>query len=128
MPAPDSEAAHTHWRTWHQDAVALVAPSYWPIEIASALRRLEWNGDLTGAEADRAFERALELGVELFPLDLELGRSALRWARRLDQAKAYDGFYLALAEAADAELWTADLRLARGARQAGVAWVRGLRE
>jgi predicted nucleic acid-binding protein len=47
----------------------------------------------------------------------------LDWASRLEQSKAYDGFYLAAAGQVGAELWTADQRLRNRARQLGVSWV-----
>lgn len=128
VPSVETTAAHGHWRQWHQDCRTLLAPSYWSVEVTSGLRRLEASGQLTGSEADRALERSFDLGVDLLPVDAAVSRSALAWARRLGQAKAYDGFYLAIAEIAGADLWTADLRLARGARQAGAAWVHGLGE
>jgi len=53
---------------------------------------------------------------------------ALYWAERLEQSKGYDAQYLALADRLRAELWTADRRLANGAKQAGAAWVRWIGE
>jgi predicted nucleic acid-binding protein len=53
--------------------------------------------------------------------------AAYEWAERLGQSKAYeayDGFYLALAQRLDVELWTADTRLESRARQIGITWVR----
>lgn len=49
--------------------------------------------------------------------------SAFDWAEKLGQSKAYDSFYLALAETLRAPLWTADRRLANAARQIGISWV-----
>jgi hypothetical protein len=40
-------------------------------------------------------------------------------SNRLGQSKAYDGFYLALAEQSNAEFWTADQCLVNSARQLG---------
>jgi predicted nucleic acid-binding protein len=128
VPAADTAVAHEHWRQWHQECRNLLAPAYWAVEVTSGLRRLEANAQLTELEVERALERSFDLGVDLLPVDAALSRAALAWARRLGQAKAYDGFYLAMAELAGADLWTADLRLARGARQTGVTWVHGLGE
>ncbi len=65
----------------------------------------------------------LALRVELFPLTPDQARAAVAWAARLGQRRAYDGFYLALAEEVGAELWSADLRLVASVRQAGTPWV-----
>lgn len=128
VPGPDAEIAHRHWAGWIQTGTPLLAPDYWAIEIASGLRRLQVAGELTTAEVDVLLARVFEIGVQLLPVDLEIVRSALRWANRLDQGKAYDGLYLAFAEVAGGELWTADLRLVRRARQIGLGWVHGLGE
>jgi predicted nucleic acid-binding protein len=59
---------------------------------------------------------------------LETHRRALDWSARLGQGKAYDGQYLATAERAGAELWTADRKLANAATAAGAGWVRSIWE
>jgi predicted nucleic acid-binding protein len=60
---------------------------------------------------------------EEFPPDWEVDRNALVWAERIGQRAAYDAVYLALAEYLNAELWTADKRLADAAQVAGVEGV-----
>ena len=55
-------------------------------------------------------------------------QSALRWAARLNQARAYDAFHLALAEELGAEFWTADRRLANAAQRAGATWAHWIGE
>ncbi len=50
----------------------------------------------------------------------------MSWAAKIQHSRAYDSFYLALAEQEDAWLWTADKRLVNGARQNGfshIAWI-----
>lgn len=98
-------------------------PLLWEYEIVSALRRAEWLGAI-------AAERILECTRELWALDFErvppspnLHTRAIEWSRMLGQSKAYDGQYLASAEWAGAELWTADGRLAEQARRSGAEWV-----
>jgi predicted nucleic acid-binding protein len=72
--------------------------------------------------------------VQVIPSDLGLCESAFKWAERLGHSKAYDSFYLALAEWLSAErqvlveLWTADERLVNRARQVGAPWVRWVGE
>ncbi len=72
----------------------------------------------------RAVRAALKTAPKRVPLDTSLCLAALTWAERLGQTKAYDAFYLALAEGLSAEFWTADKRLARRARHAGADFVR----
>jgi len=55
-------------------------------------------------------------------------QAVLEWAGRLNQSRAYDAFYMALAEELGAEFWTADQRLARAAQQAGVTWTHWIGE
>ena len=50
--------------------------------------------------------------------------STLSWGKRLAQSKAYDSFYLALAERMGEDLWTGDRRLFNRAQQLGVGWVK----
>jgi predicted nucleic acid-binding protein len=51
---------------------------------------------------------------------------ALVWAARLDQSKAYDAHYLALAEQMQCPLLTAHELLVRSARGLGADWVQSL--
>ncbi len=74
-------------------------------------------------ETDRAVEDLFALEIGSVPCDLALCKAALDWAHRMTHSKAYDAFYLALAEARGAELWTTDERLESRARQLGVDWV-----
>jgi predicted nucleic acid-binding protein len=68
-------------------------------------------------------------------LDLEIVRetdnlfiSAFRWASRLGQHAAYDGFYLALSEHLDAEFWSLDQRTVNRTQQMGVSWAHWIGE
>ncbi len=57
-------------------------------------------------------------------LDQDLAHRALHWSARLGQAKAYDSFYLALAEREETMLWSADGRLVDRAWQLKLSWVK----
>lgn len=63
------------------------------------------------------------LGIDLIAPIPELDKSALVFAERMGQPKAYDAQYLALASRENAPLWTADRRLAHAARDTGLSWV-----
>ncbi len=79
------------------------------VEVTSVLRRHANSGQLTPNEADAAFSDLLAFPITLFPTAPLLGRV---WELRANLT-AYDGCYVALAEAADSVLLTADLRLAK---------------
>ena len=106
----------------------IAAPDLWLAEIVSAVRKLVFAKLLTQSEGTEALDSLFALGVEIVPSTAERCHRAFEWAERLHQAKAYDGFYLAIAEERQAEFWTADLRLANRARQVGAAWVHCLRD
>ncbi len=104
---------------WNKASRQLVAPQLLIPEVVSALRQIVRARHITPAEADSAVENLLALRIEYVPPDVALCQSALRWAARLDQVRAYDALYVALAEREGAELWSADERLVRALQGAG---------
>ena len=100
------------------------APDLWLAECVSAIRAYTFVGDLGEAEGSAAIDALFRTDVELVPLDRDLCHAAYRWSGRLRQRRAYDGFYLALAEHLATELWTADRRLLNASRALGLTWVR----
>lgn len=113
---------------WHQSRVEVCAPDTLLPEAVSVIRQGVYNRWITEQEAQVAVEDIFRLGIQITPSDMVICQKALTWAGRLGQSKAYDGFYLALAERLGAELWTADARLSDRARQLGVVWVRWVGE
>ncbi len=111
---------------WHQAQVKIFAPEIWLLEVVSLIRQAIYNQWITEGEGRLAVEDVFRLGVEVLPSGVGLCQSALAWASRLGQSKAYDGFYLALAEHLSAELWTGDEKLVQRAKQLGAGWVRCL--
>jgi predicted nucleic acid-binding protein len=109
---------------WRSRGLRLVAPDLLLAEGTSAIRRLVHSGLLSMERGAVALEDLFDLAIDCVPPNAERCRAAARWAERLGQAKAYDGFYMALAEELTAELWTADRSLARAARERSLAWVR----
>lgn len=86
----------------------LAAPHLVDAEVIQTLRKLLLRGTMTLDDAERAVHHWTRLGVERFPL---VGLVARIWALR-DNVAAYDAAYVALAEALDCPLLTADARLA----------------
>jgi predicted nucleic acid-binding protein len=127
LPLPDAGVLE-HLARWRRQDRRLVAPGFWLAEVVSALRRSLHLRVISSNEGEVALEGLLALDVEMIPLDAPMCRAALRWAARLGHSRAYDGFYLALAERLAAELWTGDQRLAHGAQQVGATWVHWIGE
>jgi predicted nucleic acid-binding protein len=87
----------------------LLAPHLMPVEVASILRRAALHGDISFDTAAMAHADLLSLRVQLFPYTPFADRV---WDLR-QNVTAYDAWYVALAEALDADLATVDLHLAR---------------
>ncbi|HXF63950.1 MAG TPA: type II toxin-antitoxin system VapC family toxin [Caldilineaceae bacterium] len=123
VPNPSQAALRSRVDGWVQARGRLAAPSLWLYELTSALVKAVHFGQLSDGEARQALALAHRFPVELVLPDSRLAEAAYAWGRRLQRANAYDAFYLALAEALGAELWTTDRRLARAAQQ---PWVQCL--
>jgi len=102
----------------------MYVPELWRAEVTSALRQLGVRQGKSPEKIRWAVQAALKIAPRRSPLDDDVCLSALDWAERLSQAKAYDAFYLALAERLGAEFWTGDQRLYHRARQVGADFVR----
>lgn len=83
-------------------------PHLLDVEVAQALRRHAMRGDLDADRLDRSVSQLLSLPLRRFGHELLISRAlALR-----ANVTAYDGVFLALAEALGAPLLTSDTRLA----------------
>lgn len=128
VPLAYSEAAAKQWLSWESDRVSLYAPSLWENEVVSALRKAIVAGLINSNETKSALRRLLILGVEEVSPDIELHHSALQWSERVGQPIAYDGQYLALAEALEADLWTANKRLIDALKNHHLSWLHWIGE
>ena len=108
---------------WKLAGVSLAAPDLWLIEVTSAVRKAVFMRLVSADEALTSLDDLSALDVQLLSIELSLCKSAFQWAARLNQSKAYDGLYLALAERLGEEFWTGDERLVHQARQLGCGWV-----
>lgn len=104
----------------HPDA-DLHVPALCDVEVVSALRGIVRRGAVTVQRAEDALKDYLDL-----PLTRH-GHQALlhRCLELRDALPAYDAAYVALAEGLNAELVTADRRLARVAGALGVTCIPG---
>ena len=87
----------------------LVAPHLLPVEAANILRRAALTGGISADVATIAHDDLLALRVDLYPYEPVASRV---WELR-HNLTAYDGWYVALAEAVGAPLITLDARIAR---------------
>ena len=114
--------------SWHRSRSKIFAPELLFAETVSVIRRGIFDRWITEEEGQVAVEDLYRLGVEIVPSDAGICQAALTWAGRLGQSKAYDGFYLAVAERQGAELWTADEKLVNRAKQLNVPWMQWIDE
>jgi predicted nucleic acid-binding protein len=84
------------------------APQLLDIEVAQVLRRLVQRKEITRARAEQALEDLENLVIERHAHQPLISRV---WQLR-DSLTAYDGSYVALAEALEAPLLTCDAKLA----------------
>ena len=87
----------------------LAAPDLLRVEVLSVLRRQARLGELAAAQVAAAVDDLLDLELDVYPTGPLLRRV---WELR-DNVTAYDACYVALAEALDCALLTADARLSR---------------
>lgn len=99
------------WERVDQEQITPCAPRLWVSEVTSTVRFLVSQKELSSDEAEEALRTMHGLRVEIINEDEELSLRALELAGKLRQSKAYDAFYLALAEKLVVEFWTADERL-----------------
>lgn len=88
---------------------ALAGPDLLRVEVASVLRRQLHRGLLTLSQAEAAMDDLLNFPIRVFPTTLLLRRV---WDLKANLT-SYDACYVALAEAIDGVLVTADKRLAQ---------------
>jgi len=109
LSATDSLSAF--WEKVDQENITPCAPRLWLSETASAIRSLVSQKAVSPDDAEDVLRTIHGLRVEIINEDEVLSLRALELAGKLGQSKAYDAFYLALAEKLAAEFWTADERL-----------------
>ncbi|HMD82164.1 MAG TPA: type II toxin-antitoxin system VapC family toxin, partial [Anaerolineales bacterium] len=96
------------WERVDQEQITPCAPRLWLSEVTSAIRFLVSRREITSEEAEDALRTIHGLRVEMINEDEELSLRALELAGKLGQSKAYDAFYLALAEKLVVDFWTMD--------------------
>lgn len=123
LPDPLREECRTLVTRLVREGFELIAPALWAYEATSTLCKAVHFRQLTADEGRRALVQLMELGVRLVAPDAWQNQQAFEWTLRLKRAAAYDSYYLALAEALECDLWTADRRLLNTVDLPWVRWV-----
>ena len=119
-----TDSLERFWKRVDEEQITPCAPRLWLSETTSAIRFLLSQKEITSGEAEEAIRTIHSLRVEIINEDEELSLRALELAGKLGQSKAYDAFYLALAEKLVGEFWTADERLLNRCRKdLKLSWV-----
>ena len=129
LQVPGWRVSRERFRGWIAEGRPVHAPMLLLYEVTSVLRRalhMRRGGPMGEEEARRIVAQLFDLGIRFEAPTAELLGRSLVWARRLEQAQAYDAQFVALAEMLDAEFWTADGRLARRLPQVGFPNVRSV--
>jgi len=124
-----SDSLERFWTRVEQEQITPCSPRLWMSETTSAVRFLLAHKELTAREAEQALQTIHALKFEIIDEDEMLSLRALVLAGKLGQSRAYDAFYLALAERLETQLWTADERLANRCRKdLKLTWVHSIGE
>jgi predicted nucleic acid-binding protein len=118
---PDNQPVQQLWRQWQLDNRPLAAPTLLRYEVTNALYRYQKQGLLSEESVRIGLKAVLTLPIQLHG-EADLHTRALALAERFALPAAYDAHYLAVAEQLDAELWTADRRLAQAVGSV-LSWV-----
>jgi predicted nucleic acid-binding protein len=110
VPSRQSAAAAEAWTAFAEGRDEFVAPPLLYPETISSIRRLTSRGLLTPDEGTALVADFLALEIPT-PTPPGLHRHAYELATRFHHSKAYDAFYLALADILSCRLLTLDRRL-----------------
>ena len=111
----DTAVADKLAQDWNAAGIQLLAPPLLLAELANGIHRRIRDDHMKFDDGLKAFARILAFQVEITDTSALWGR-ALEVASELGQDAVYDSIYLALAESLDCQLWTADGRFYRAAR------------
>jgi predicted nucleic acid-binding protein len=123
LPDPLSNACWALFDRLVQRNDQITVPTLWMYEVVSGLTKAVHLGVVTPDEARQALEQIQLFRADLADADETLSRRAFEWALRLKRVAAFDSYYLALAEALNCPLWTADRRLYNSSHAAQVGWI-----
>ena len=95
------------------DDATVIAPPHMPIEVVNVIHVRVRRGELKPVEGEDLIDAFTDLPIQI-AAPARLYRTAFELAQRYDQPTVYDTQYVALAELAGCDFWTADMRLVNG--------------
>lgn len=110
LPEPDSDQASALYDRIVADNDSIIAPPHMPVEVVNVIRKKVRLKEISPADSEAALSAFLALPVNL-AVPEDLYESALLLAQRFDRPTVYDTHYVALAQIAGCDMWTADQRL-----------------
>lgn len=106
----ESNTARALWTFWVNQNVTIIAPYHLNFETTSVIRNRVYLSRMSTGSGQAAFDTLQNQDIHLLHPP-QLAERAWALAQQFKRPTAYDAFYLALAEWAGCELWTADRRL-----------------
>jgi predicted nucleic acid-binding protein len=100
-----------------------VVPALWTYEVTNTITKSVHFKQLTQQEGKLVLQSVLDLPVQLIPPDIDQSLLAFRWSLKMQRASVYDCYYLAIAEALNAEFWTADKKLFHALDKHQLPWL-----
>ena len=124
MLGPPAVAARYfgQWQRWGQAGLDVIGPPLLFAETTSVIRNHVYFGRMTPTEGEQVFAAFLQLRIRQVDL-VDLQQRAWQLARTYNLPRAYDTQYVAVAQHAGCELWTADGRLANAVP---LSWIKHL--
>ena len=110
LPEPDSDLASDLYARIVAGNDSIIVPPHMPVEVVNTMRKKVRRGEISPADSEDALSAFLGLPVRI-AIPEGLYESAFQLAQRFDRPTVYDTHYVALAQIAGCEVWTADLKL-----------------
>jgi len=124
MPGDRKESITKLWRSWRTEGREFIAPALIFYELTNALHQYARHGIISDEEAQQILHNISKLNISLIE-NKYIHHQALKIAQTMGLKATYDAHYLAVAQHANAEFWTADSRLVKQVSQ-DWPWVHGI--
>lgn len=123
---PYTNVATDNYQQWLINRERLIAPVLFEYEVVSIIQQLVYGKYLSKSEGNERMKDIFNCNISLISTSTTLHQAALNWAQKLNQSKAYDAQYVALAEQENAQFWSADKRLINALQQQGINWAHAI--
>jgi predicted nucleic acid-binding protein len=109
---PDDQEVWALWNAWFESGATIIAPALLYYEVTNAIYLQQRLNGFSAEAGAQALATAQALPVRLHA-EAHLHAGAMLLAQRFALPATYAAHYLAMAEAFDAVLWTADRKLVK---------------